>query len=149
MRNVSGCKHFWTFIRALVNPIRYRPFSRLPGPGWRGSQARMPKTKVNISRLKWNLPWVIMDIKACMTQNLSLLVFEIWPHKISLRWREQVIKFGYLRTKNECNFKKRFLCPESFFSTQVDPPCQFQQFPSRRKSFHFVRFWDVSMRKEQ
>ena len=28
-------------------------------------------------------------------------------------------------------------------------PCQFQQFPSRRKLFHFLNFWDVSMTKEQ
>ena len=45
------------------------------------------------------------------------------------------------------NFKKKWiLCPESFFST---PPCQFQQFSSRGKIFHFQNFCDVSMRKEQ
>ena len=35
------------------------------------------------------------------------------------------------------------------FRPEIDPSCQFQQFPSRGKLFHFVNFWDVSMRKEQ
>ena len=32
---------------------------------------------------------------------------------------------------------------------KIDPPCQFQQFLSLGKIFHFQNFWDVSMRKEQ
>ena len=32
---------------------------------------------------------------------------------------------------------------------KIDPPCQFQQFLSRGKFFHFQNFWDVSMTKEQ
>ena len=32
---------------------------------------------------------------------------------------------------------------------KIDPPCQFQQFSSIGKIFHFQNFWDVSMRKEQ
>ena len=34
-------------------------------------------------------------------------------------------------------------------SHEIDPPCQFQQFSSIGKIFHFQNFWDVSMRKEQ
>ena len=33
-----------------------------------------------------------------------LLVLEIWRHKISLKRREQVIKFGYLPSENGLNF---------------------------------------------
>ena len=32
---------------------------------------------------------------------------------------------------------------------KIDPPCQFQQFPSIGKIFHFQNFWEVLMRKEQ
>ena len=71
-----------------------------------------------------------MTIKAFLMQNLrlvALLVLEIKRDKMSLRRREQVIKFGYLPPENGFNFKKNeFLCPESFFST-----LQFQQFSSR------------------
>ena len=30
---------------------------------------------------------------------------------------------------------------------KIDPPCQFQQFSSRGKFFHFQNFWDVLMMK--
>ena len=45
--------------------------------------------------------------------------------------REQVNKFGYLSPKNGFNFSKM-----SFY-VQIE------------KIFHFVNFWDASMRKEQ
>ena len=48
-------------------------------------------------------------IKAFVMQNLSLvalLVLEIWRHKISLKRRERVIKFGYLPPENGFKFKK-------------------------------------------
>ena len=38
-----------------------------------GSEAQMPKIKVNINQLKWNLAWVIMAIKAFLMQSLSLI----------------------------------------------------------------------------
>ena len=69
----------------------------------------MPKTKVNINRLKRNLARVIMDIKAFLMQNLSLVAPLVWKrlrHNISLRRRERVIKFGYLPPENGFNFKK-------------------------------------------
>ena len=112
----------------------------------------MPKIKVNINRLKWNLAWVITTIKAFLMQNLSLValpVLEIWRHKISLGRREQVIKFGYLPPENGFNFKKMSFYVQNHSSRpKVDPLCQFQQFPSGG-IFHFLNFWDVSMRKEQ
>ena len=111
------------FINLIgINPIRPGLLSRSPGPGG-GSEAQMPKIKVKINQLKWNLAWIIMAIKAFLMQNLSLitlLVLEIWRHKISVGRREQVMKFGYLPPENGFNFKKM-----SFFSTQNWPPCQF------------------------
>ena len=62
-----------------VNPIRPGLFSRSPGPRG-GSEARMPKIKVNINRLELNFAWVIIPIKAFLMQNLrliALLVLEI------------------------------------------------------------------------
>ena len=126
--------------------------ARRGGGGGRGWEARMRKIKVNINQLKRNLAWVIMAIKAFLLHNLilvALLVLEIRRHKICLGIREQIIKFGYLSPENEFNLQNEFLCSKSFFSTQNWPPCQFQQFPSRGKFFHFVNFWDISMRKEQ
>ena len=113
----------------------------------------MPKIEVNINQLKWNLAWVIMAIKVFLMQNLSLialLVLETWRHKISLGRREQVMKFGYLPPENGFNFKKMsFYVQNRSSRPKIDPPCQFQQFSSIGKIFHFQNFWDVSMRKEQ
>ena len=91
------------------------PESRLPcqrereegGGGGGGSEAQMPKIKVIINWLKWNLTQVIMTIKAFLMQNLSLvalLVLGIWHCQISLGRREQVIKLGYLPPENGFNF---------------------------------------------
>ena len=113
----------------------------------------MPKSKVNVNQLKWNLARVIMAIKAFLMQNLSLialLVVEIWRHKISLGRGEWVMKFGYLPPENGFNFKKMsFYVQNRSSRPKIDPPCQFQQFSSIGKIFHFQNFWDVSMRKEQ
>ena len=85
-----------------------------------------------------------MAKKAFLMQNLSLvalLVLEIWRHKISLRRREQVIKFRYLPPENEFNFKKMsFYVQNRSSGPKIDPPCQFQQFPSTVKFCHFVNF---------
>ena len=40
-----------------------------------GSEAQMPKIKVNINQLKRNLALVIMAIKAFLMQNLSLIAY--------------------------------------------------------------------------
>ena len=72
-----------------------------------GSEAQMPKIKVNINWLKLNFAWVIMSIKAFLMQNLrliALLVLEIWRHKIYLKRRE---RFDYLPPENGFIFKKR------------------------------------------
>ena len=94
-----------------------------------------------------------MAIKPFLIQNLSLialLVLEIWRHKISLRRRERVMKFGYLPPENGFNFKKMsFYVQNRSSRPKIDPPCQFQQFLSIGKIFHFQNFWDVLMRKEQ
>ena len=124
-------------MKVCFNPASPGLFSRSAGLG--GSEAQMPKIKVNINRLKWNLAWVIMAIKAFLMQNLSpiaRLVLEIWRHKNSLWRKEWFIKFDYLSPENGFNLKKNeFLCPESLFSTQNWSPCQFQQF---LKSLHFI-----------
>ena len=156
----------WIFLRKSevhemnlvhINPIRPSLFSRSPGPrggGMGGSEARMPKIKLNINWLKWNSAWVIMSIRVFLMQNLrliTLLVLEIWRHKISLwrRERERVIKFGNLPPENGFNLnKKSFYVQNCSSRPKIDPSCQFQQFSSTGKFFHFQNFWDVSMRKE-
>ena len=119
-------------------------FSVVRQAGGGGSEAHMPKIKVNINQLKWNLAWIIIAIKAFLMQNLSLitlLVLEIWRHKISLGRREQVMKFGYLPPENGFNFKKNeFLCPESFFSTQNGPTMSISAIFKHRKNFSFSKF---------
>ena len=143
-----GTERFWD----PLNPIRPVLFSRLPGPRG-GSETCMPKIKVNIYRLKWNFAWVIISIKAFLMHNLRLIAFlvlEIWHHKISFRRREWVIKFGYLSPENGFNVQKMgFYVQNCSSRPKIDPPCQFQQFSSRGKIFHFQNFWDISMRKEQ
>ena len=101
-----------------------------------GSEAQMPKIKVNINQLKWNLAWVIMAIKAFLMQNLSLialLVLEIWRHKISLGRRERVMKFGYLPPENGFNFKKI-----SFYVQ--NRPMSISAIFKHRKNFSFSKF---------
>ena len=94
----------------IIKPIWPDLFSRSPGP--EGSEAQMPKIKVNINWLEWNLAWVIMAIKAFLMQNLNMValrVLETWRHKISLGRSEQVIKFGYLTLENGFNFLKKWV----------------------------------------
>ena len=134
------------------NPIMPGLFSRSPGPGG-GSEAWMPKIKVNINWLKLNFAWVIISIKAFLMQNLrliTLLVLEIRRHKIFLKRRERVIWFDYLPPENGFNLKKTsFYVQNRSSRPKIDPPCQFQQFSSRGKFFSFQNFWDVSMTKDQ
>ena len=114
-----------------LNPIRPGLFSRSPGPGG-GSEAQMPKIKVNINQLKRNLALVIMAIKAFLMQNLSLialLVLEIRRHKISLGRRERVMKFGYLPPENGFNFKKMsFYVQNRSSRPKIDPHVNFSNF---------------------
>ena len=92
--------------------------------GRRGSEAQMPKINVNIRRCQ-----------------KSTLVLEIGRHKISLRRREQVVKFGYLPPENRFNFKKVcFMSRIVLLDPKLTPPCQFQQFSSRGKFFIFKIF---------
>ena len=64
--------------------------------------------------------------------------------------REQVIRFDYLPPENGFNFyKTSFYVQNRSSRPKIDPPCQFQQFSSSGKFFHFQNFWDVSMTKEQ
>ena len=52
--------------------------------------------------------------------------------------------------ENGFNFKKTsFYVQNRSSRPKIDPPCQFKQFSSRGKFFHFQNFWDVSMTKEQ
>ena len=72
-------------------------------------------------------------------QNLSLvalLVLEIWRHKISLRRREQVIKFGYLSPENGFNFKKMsFYVQNRSSRPKIDPHVNFSNFQVEEKFF--------------
>ena len=82
-----------------------------------------------------------------LMQNLSLVHFCFWRYDaqtVSLK-REQVIEFGYLPPGNGFNF----FFNEIFMSGRVLcnpklPPCQFQQFSSRRKFLRFQNFLDIS-----
>ena len=52
--------------------------------------------------------------------------------------------------ENGFNFKETsFYVQNRSSRPKIDPPCQFQQFSSRGKFFHFQNFWDVSMTKER
>ena len=108
-----------------------------------GSEAQMPKIKVNINQLKWNLAWVIMAIKAFLMQNLSLialLVLEIWRHKISLGIREWVMKFGYLPPENGFNFKKWGLMSRIVLLDPKLTPMSILAIFKHRKNFSFSKF---------
>ena len=62
----------------------------------------------------------------------SFSSFGDMSHKFALGRREWVIKFGYLAPENGFNFKKMNLYVQNCSSRpKIDPPCQFQQFPSR------------------
>ena len=90
----------------------------------------------------------IPDAKFESSSSFSL---EIWRHKISLGRRERVIEVGYSPLENGRNFfeKMSFYVQNRSSGPKIDPPCQFQQFSSRGKFFHFVNVWDVSIRKNQ
>ena len=104
----------------------------------------MPKIKVNNQPIEMKLCISHYSYKSIPDANLrliALLVLEIWRTKISLRRREQVIKFGYLPPENGFNFKKMsFHVQNRSFRPKIDPPCQFQQFSSRGNFFIFTIF---------
>ena len=120
----------------------FQSFARSGGGG--GSEARMPKIKVNINRLKWNFAWVIMAMKAFLMQHLrliALLVLEIWRHKIFLWRRERVIQFGYLLPENGFNFKKvTFYVQIRSFRPKIDPQVNFSNFQAEENFFIFKIF---------
>ena len=118
-----------------------------------GSEAWMPKLKVNINWLKLNFAWVIISIKAFLMQNvrlIALLVLEIWRHKFSLKEGNESSDSTIYPRKTGLTLKKTsFYVQNRSSRPKIDPPCQFQQFLSRGKFFHFQNFWDVLMTKEQ
>ena len=118
-----------------------------------GSEAQMPKIKVNINQLKWNLAWVITVIKAFLMQNLSLIalpVLEIWVTKFPSEEGNESWNSAIYPRKTGLTLKKMsFYVQNRSSRPKIDPPCQFQQFSSIGKIFQFQNFWDVSMRKEQ
>ena len=95
-----------------------------------GSEARMPKIKVNINGLKWNFAWVIIAIKAFLLQNLRVIEGNessnsaIYPRKTGWTFKK----------------KKSFYVQNRSPRPKIDPPCQFQQFSSREKFFSFSKF---------
>ena len=127
------------------------PCLTLSGPAFSVVRlARMPKIKVNINQLKWNLAWVIMAIKAFLMQNLSVvspLVLDIWRHKIPLEEGNESSDLAIYPRRMGLTFKKMSFYVQNRSRLKIDPLCQFQQFPSRRKCFHFLNFLDVSMTK--
>ena len=133
-----------------LNPIRPGLFSRSPGPRG-GSEARMPKIKVNINWLKLNFAWVIISIKAFLMQNLrliALLGLEIWRHKIFLKRREPVIRFDYLPRKTGLTLKKRvFMSRIVLLDPKLTPHVNFNNFQAEENFFIFKIFGTSRWRK--
>ena len=123
------------------------------GGGGGGSEARMPKIKVNTNWLKLNFAWVIISIKAFLMQKLrliALLVLEIWRHKIFPKRREQVIRFDYLppETENGFNFKKTsFYVQNRSSRPKIDPHVNFNNFQAEEDFFIFKIFGTSRWRK--
>ena len=142
---------YWTMhVSLCFNCLLKIPLT-LSGPAFSvvrqargGSEAQMPKIKVNITRLKWNFAWIILTIKAFLMQNLSvvaLLVLEIWRHKISFGRREWVIKFGYLPPENGFNLKKKsFYVQNRSSRPKIDPHVNFSNFQAEENLFIFKVF---------
>ena len=134
-----------TIICIQLNPIKPGLFSRSPGPGGGegGSEARMPKIKVTIYRLKWNFAWVIIAIKACLMQNLSLVAFlflEIWGHKFSPLWsREWVTEFNYLPPENELNLKRWAFMSRIVIHDPKLTPMSISAISNQKKIFSFPK----------
>ena len=83
-------------------------------------------------------------MKLCVSHNTHKSIPDAFGR------REQVIKFGFLPPENGFNFKNLMFYVQNRSSRpKIEPPCQFQQFSSTGKYFHFQNFWDVSMRKDQ
>ena len=147
--------HLQVFGQNIIPIRRFLAWKTLPfwlhipnmtqyGSALRDSETPMPKIKVIINRLTWNVAWVIIAINACLMQTLSLVAFlflEIWRFKISLSRREQVIDFRYLPLEIDLTFtKNELLCPESFFSNQNWPPTSISTIFKQRKIFSFSKF---------
>ena len=141
-----GLSHLPSYRK--VNPIRPGLFSRSPGlrgEGGGGLEARWPKIKVKINRLKWNFAWVIIFIKAFLMQNLkliALLVLEIWRHKIpSKEGNDSSISAIYPWKTSWTLKKKRFYAQNrSSLPTNSPTPMSIQQFSSRGNFFSFSKF---------
>ena len=86
-------------------------------------------------------------------QNLSLVALLDWRYdvtKFPLEEGSESSNSGIYPRKTGLTFKKMsFYVQNRPSRSKIDPPCQFQQFPGKGKFFHFVNFWDVSIRKEQ
>ena len=123
------------------------------GGGGGGSEARMPKIKVSINRLKRNFAWVIISMKAFLMQNVRLIAFlvlEIWSHKISLgRTGNKSLNSPIYPRKTGLTFKKMdFYVQNRSSRPKIDPPpMSISAIFKQRKNFSFSKFLDVSMRK--
>ena len=73
---------------------------------------------------------------------ITLLVLEIWRHKIFLKRKEQVIRFDYLPPENGFNFKKTsFYVQNRSSRPKIDPPpMSISTIFKQRKIFSFSKF---------
>ena len=95
-----------------------------------------------------------MAIKAFLMQKLSLialLVLEIYVTKFPSEEGNKSSSSAIYPRETGLTFKEWvFMSRIVLLDPKSTPlPSQFQQFSSGGKFFHFVNFWDVSMRKEQ
>ena len=93
-----------------------------------------------------------MDMKAFLMQNLSpvaLLVFEIYVTKFALEKGNKSSDSAIYPQKMGLALKKLVFMSRIVLLDPKLTPMSIQQFPSRRIFFHFVHFWDLSMRREQ
>ena len=140
-------KQKFVFGVSSYNLIRPGLFSRLPGP--RGSQAWMPKIKVNIIQIEMKLGMSHYDHKSIPDAKFESASSSSFGDMTSQNFpgRGRVIKFGYLPPENGFNLKKMsFYVQNRSSRPKVDPHVNFSNFQSE-EIFHFVNFWDVAMRK--
>ena len=120
--------------------------------GGEGSEARMPKIKVTINRLKWNFAWVIIATKACLMQNLSLVAFYFWRYDVtkflSGEGNESPNSATY-PPENGWNFKKvSFYIQNRYPRPKIYPHVNFSTLQAEENFFIFKNFLDVSMRNK-
>ena len=91
-----------------------------------------------------------MDTKALLMQNLGLVALSFgdmtsqnFPQKKGTCHQIRLFTLGF-------NFQEiSFYVQNRSSRPKIDTHVNFSNFPVEEKFFHFVHFWDISMRKDQ